>query len=449
MKVQRIFWCTVVALLGVGLAGNAMAGWKEDQEAMFQQITVKPGDKIDASNWEKVKDLLPDPVVNWVKKGDFILAIGDFKWDYNNDKEWLQASSVNEGKYDIGAENEIIEKATGKQPDFIHGIPFPNIDWKNDPKAGAKIAYNSSLNKSRAGSYDNPFVIDWVGRQGLERWIAGNTLMKYFWGISGKQHDNPGKHLANMVVQIKRPYDLAGMVSMTLRSISPAPDNNYAYIPAIRRVKKLSGTVRSSPFLGTDFTNDDGQGFDGKIETMNWNVVDQKVILMPISKWATEGPAEFTKQADGSWMQPAHLRGPRNGFEVEGWKGAPWAPVDVVYVPRVMYVVETKAKDLYYNYGDTTFYVDPVAGFTYKVINDRAGDYWKTLLCTYLPASFDNKITVAAPNYYVIVDDKSDHASISNCFGTAHQGNFNNVIYNDPKLTVNLFSPTALPALSK
>ncbi|MBE0596542.1 MAG: hypothetical protein IH614_04670, partial [Desulfuromonadales bacterium] len=65
----------LLAAIAVGFAGNVNAGWKEDQAALFQQLQIKPGDKIDAANWEKVKDVLPPSMANWVKKGDFILDI--------------------------------------------------------------------------------------------------------------------------------------------------------------------------------------------------------------------------------------------------------------------------------------------------------------------------------------------------------------------------------------
>ena len=43
---------------------------------------VSPGDVIDESNWEKVKGLLPEPVLNWVKQGDFILNIDEPNFEF-------------------------------------------------------------------------------------------------------------------------------------------------------------------------------------------------------------------------------------------------------------------------------------------------------------------------------------------------------------------------------
>ena len=38
---------------------------------------VVPGDVIDSSNWQKAEGLLPVPVLDWVKRGEFILNIGE------------------------------------------------------------------------------------------------------------------------------------------------------------------------------------------------------------------------------------------------------------------------------------------------------------------------------------------------------------------------------------
>lgn len=42
---------------------------------------VTPGETIDKTNWQKAEGLLPDPVLNYVKKGDFILHIGKLNYD--------------------------------------------------------------------------------------------------------------------------------------------------------------------------------------------------------------------------------------------------------------------------------------------------------------------------------------------------------------------------------
>jgi len=448
MKLQRTFGCVLVAFLVICLAGNAFADWKEDQTALFQQIPVEPGERVDSSNWEKVKDLLPPSMVEWVKKGDYILNIGEFKWNYNTDAAWRQASASNADKYDIGTNDEIIEKATGNRPSYVYGEPFPNIDWKKDPKAGAKLIYNMDAKGSRPGQLNMGYNLNWIGQDGFEREVYGTWFTYYFWDRPDGQISNPAGYLSAEIVKPRKPYDVSGIVSLSTRSIDGNADQNYTYVPAIRRVKKLSATTRSSPMMGSDFVNDDAYNWYGKSESMKWKIVGQKIILMPVDHWAIKGPAKFTKKPDGSWEKPGNLRGPLNGYEASDWKGAPWAPADCIWVPRMMYIVEATAKDEYYNYGNTVFYVDPLGGFIYKVVKDKAGEYWKTGIVTYVPAEWDNKICISVASWQTMVDEKSHHATNTNCFGTVGNNTMTH-IYMDPDVSTALFSPTALPALSK
>jgi len=439
---KKIFW--LAAFFIVSSAPIAMAGWKEDQAAMFEQISVKAGDKIDSSNWEKVKDILPPSVVNWVKKGDFILEIGELNWDFNTDVAWRKKTANNAGKYEIGSEGQLIENATGTYPEFVDGEPFPNVDWKRDPKAGDKLVRNVDTKSSRTGQLSLEFSVEWVGRNGRERTMRGVFRPYQYWVRPGGKVPNPFKFLNTALIQIVEPYDVSGIISLNQRYIDDRPDQVYSYVPAIRRVKKLAGTTRSSPFLGSDFCNDDSYMWDGKTESMNWKIVGKKIILVPFHVWAVEGPAKLGKQADGSWKKPQDLKPTISGYDVKGWEGAPWAPTNLRWVPRTLYIVEARAKDPYYNFGPTTFYIDPVEGFVYKVINNKSDEYWKTGMSTYMPAEWNNKITVSSSAWQLMVDDRSDHASVNH-----NNGPDIDQIYMDSSLTPAMYSPTALSVLSK
>lgn len=82
-------------------------------------------------------------LVNWVKKGEFILQTGELKFPWTQSEFYLQESLKNEGKYDVTAEGILVEKANGKPPKYVSGSPFPKIDPK-DPKAGTLIMQNHS-----------------------------------------------------------------------------------------------------------------------------------------------------------------------------------------------------------------------------------------------------------------------------------------------------------------
>ena len=84
--------------------------------------------------------------------------VGQTKWE----QSFLQATEENAGKLDVDDHGAIIDKATGKQPDYNYGIPFPKID-PNDPKAAVKVVWNQ-------------FLVYWYGGSSFNR-ESGHTVL--------------------------------------------------------------------------------------------------------------------------------------------------------------------------------------------------------------------------------------------------------------------------------
>ena len=125
--------------------------------SMFSQgfCDVSPGDVLDKTNWEKAKGLLPDEVLEWVKKGEFVLKVGELTYNPRDSQPpfALEALKTNMGKYELGEDHWIVESGTGKPACGIVGIPFPEIDTK-DPMVAEKIANNRSYRSYIAGDVE-------------------------------------------------------------------------------------------------------------------------------------------------------------------------------------------------------------------------------------------------------------------------------------------------------
>ena len=64
---------------------------------------VEPGDVLDTTNWEKIEGLVPDSVLNWVKKGEFVLQVEKLNYeplDIFPDFQ-MKAFETNLGMYDL------------------------------------------------------------------------------------------------------------------------------------------------------------------------------------------------------------------------------------------------------------------------------------------------------------------------------------------------------------
>jgi hypothetical protein len=128
---------------------------------------VSPGDVVDKSNWEKAEGLLPDPVLNWIKQGDFIIEIGQLNY---NPADYIppfakEALKTNLGKYELDANDGVMDVKTGKPPERVIGLPFPQID-PNDPKLAAKLMQNNHYMQYLPGNLRFPFQGIYIDRSG-------------------------------------------------------------------------------------------------------------------------------------------------------------------------------------------------------------------------------------------------------------------------------------------
>jgi hypothetical protein len=371
---------------------------------------------IDKTNWQKVEGLLPDCVLNWVKKGDFVLNIE--KLNYDPVKMFpdfqMKAFKTNLGKYALDAENGIIDVKTGKLPEHVIGLPFPKID-PDDPKLCPKVMYNNHYMQYQPDNLKFPYEGINVGRKsGFEReseslWsqmaMDGNP-----W--AAKRPNSKGFEKFAIALVLK-PYDVAGTAVMLWRYMSPKQeDSSFGYIPAIRRVRRMSPANRSDAFMGGDLAMDDANGYDGKVTAFNWKLLRKQEGIIPV---LTPDTVLIVKNEEGEWQTTEGIKGVIYGYQVkEGWQGAPWAPTNLVWVKRPMYVIEMTPRDPYYNYGPQELWVDAEKyGAMYKVINDKAGDYWKTMFISSMTCeSADKKVRFASLAGQQMVDGRTDHSTI-------------------------------------
>ena len=377
---------------------------------------LAPGTVIDKTNAEQAQGLIPDPVLNWIKKGDGSMTVGELS--YNPDEFLPPAAKANmegnKGKYDVGPDGMLVDVKTGKLPEFIDGMPFPEINME-DPNAGPKIMYNKHYYSYAVGPIQVPFQVSWVGRKtGFEREI----IMDYWTYIldgypPAREESNPENVEMHSLIIALAPYDIKGTNILLWRYRNDRLDSTFAYVPAIRRVRRMSPANRSDSFLGSDFCVDDAWGYGGKINTFNWKLIGKKDQLVP---FIVGDPYKLTKNdTEGELASDSGTRTIDYGYKTEGWQGAPWWPTSgIIYVNRPTYILECSAKDKYYNYGPQQMWVDAALYTpTFKVISDRSGAYWKVewqALCVLQNA--DKSYQTSGLANMMAFDDRSQHGCV-------------------------------------
>jgi len=425
--------------------------WKEKQDAVFQRTGVKEGEVYTSSNVDKIKEFLPSSVYSWVKKDEWQIKIGALKYDIGPDWGHMgKWSKNNSGKYTIGENSEIIEVATGKFPTKMDGLTFPveEIDFSDKEGAPIRLLHNKNSFLWGGGNALGDFVMEWVGGNGYERHVRGQVTLFHF--LQEHNHiPNPNNFKTVQTTVFMEPYDIKGTAQLSWKFLDGQPDRSFAYIPVIRRVKRVSAANRSEPNIGADFCLDDGMGFDGYIGSMKWKLIGEQDYLCPMMKDVPERLIYYKKFSDGTWRSVHDAESLKVGYSDPDWKGAPWAILNAVWVPRSAWVIEFYPKDRYYNYGKQILYIDKrVRSPVFKIVYNRAGQYWKTVLVMYNCLVGRDKLVGIMSTMYMAVDDKKHHASMTIMDGK-YEGKKFELVSHMNWVTPAMFTTTYLTQMSR
>jgi Protein of unknown function (DUF1329) len=329
----------VVAALGVA-PGVALAD-------------VAPGDKLDASNVDKAKDLL-SPGMIWCVKRGLPITVSETKRI-----EWPQAYKEATEKY--SAQVKLTPDGLDVK-NYVAGLPFPNLDPK-DPQIAYKIMWNYSYNFLTTDDVDlrnfdaDTGSIPQDGPMTVERHFLLDHFRRLFW--TGRLYvepkpdkPNPNGYRAQQgLYPILEPFDLKGVGALGNRYVeSSKQDDSWLYLPSLRRVRRLSTAQRSDALFGQDTDVDSYYGYSGHIAWMDWKYLGEKEVLG--SMHGEHYPVNWDKKVD-------------------------WAFNDL-WEKRKVYALEGVSKLPQYAYSKRVIFVDKegwVIPFT--DIYDRSGELWK------------------------------------------------------------------------
>ena len=218
---RRTFLATLA--LTLLLTGAARA---EEEQAVPEAAApaaasgaLKPGDVLGPDNWQLAEDLLPPEILDHYKQGEYINPIVDWPADYYVwPPDFVAGSEKNAGQLDVNALGAIVEKGSGKQPEYILGFPFPIID-PEDPRAAIKILWNFYYRTWYFGNSTNESQLNWVDADRLERRADVVASFKYYDGIPENERvKNPQNFSNQFLTVVLSPSDVSAMMQMATRT---------------------------------------------------------------------------------------------------------------------------------------------------------------------------------------------------------------------------------------
>ncbi|HYW03643.1 MAG TPA: DUF1329 domain-containing protein [Gammaproteobacteria bacterium] len=351
------------AALGVGVASlMSVASARE----------LAAGTVINASNFDQLKNdtfeqhtiasMVPSRLEWLIKKHGLTIRLAHSK-PIHMDPGYIKRTKEHAGEAKINPKTHEMENWSGS------GAPFPYDDISaKDPLAGWKLIWDFYVEQVDGDYTHFPrfayLLID--GNKGIERTQVWSWYRVKMVGLISEDHkpvQGDGSILNKTQISAVYPQDIRGLGTLTIRYMADKVDNTWAYLPAVRRVRRLSGGAWMDPIGGTDQLQDDINIWNAR---PNWYphikvLRKQWMLVTAHSKWSwnEKGGTDAQKYPEVD-LQHKPYWNPKTGWE-----------------PRQVYVVEADAPDIH-PYSKKIMYVDAKFPWIWQgEAYDKKGKFWK------------------------------------------------------------------------
>lgn len=315
---------------------------------------VEPGDVITKENVAKALDFI-GPGVRWcVEHGMKLHIVAPRKVEWP--RRYREATEKYSAQVRLSADRNRLEN-------YVAGMPFPNIDV-NDPEAAIKIMWNYQYKPlitddvlmrdfqvpSGPLTYTAPMVPD-------REFTIGDMRRLYYNGrlfVDPKpEMPNPdGIRYKELLAPVVAPYDMKGVGGLYFRYVDASrQDDSWLYVPAVRRVRRMSTAQRSDALFGQDADQDSFWGYSGHIAWSEWKLLGVREMLGVLHR---------------EHFRPQRCEGGADFAFCDNWE------------KRKVYVIEGVTKLPQYAYGKRVLYIDAEAWVVLASdIYDKRGELWK------------------------------------------------------------------------
>lgn len=316
--------------------------------ATKDQGTIPPGTTITTQNWQQYKQFMPVGMVGffqgtyyWKMPSDITMQVGPTVI-HPLSKSYQEASE----KY--GSQTQIVHNPDGTMnlSNYVAGMPFPN---PQAPDMGYKILANVWFP-------DEPYLLVLSPHSGFGSFCTadrfGNsactkTSVVYRQLAYNNDPNVPRTEPAangawyTEWLMVEQPEQSRYTADLTIfwQDLTKTEDN-YVFVPALRRSLRLSASARCSPLLGSDMIHDDQRGgYNGGLNLFDSDYLGERKILA------------ITDLTDATGMYPAEYVGQL------GWAKPSWGPWSL----RDVYAIDVRrvpSQRQGYCYGSKIMYVD-------------------------------------------------------------------------------------------
>jgi hypothetical protein len=346
---------------------------------------LKPGDTIGPNNWERVKGMVGENLLNRIKQG-YSFKIKSPKLA-KLPREYNAATETFSSQVKLGSNGELLN--------YVAGLPFSNFNPK-ESQAGQKLAWNFYWRwlgddvKEGGGTKTGKIIRDAIEKDGSERRA---DIIHHFIKTRGRVTLDPRpvikgyEHVDWMQMRVDEyPRDTSGTTTLEIRYVDPnREDDLYIYVPSIRRVRRAPPLQRCGTLAPSEFNFDDIKSFNAKVTDFNYKFLGEKRMLVNFSQR----------------QLPFHR------------KPGDYLPLSEEWEVQEVYGLEIIPKDPNYCYPRKVLYLDKSSfESTWNMTWDNKGDYWKEQFAFRTPVRLADGQEIASTGTIVIVNVQNGRSTL-------------------------------------
>jgi hypothetical protein len=373
--------------LGIAALGSALLA------ATSALAEVQPGDVITPANKDKLRGLIPDELVPFVVDGfdnlDMKIVASE---EYPVHPKYVEATV----KYACQATLD----TKGVIQNYTAGQPFPYSEWakkatnhacdltEDDPQFGLKLAWDVNYRWQGGSGLNLPhWGFSNMRNRGKETWrIAQGEYRRTYFShradlLPATTVLEPGTDVEwAEFFDVKTPFDLRGTMFLLYRYTTEKEDDTWAYIPALRRVRRIAATQKSDSLLGTEFALEDFYIFSGYVWDQAWEFKGESVKLGPMNSKRTCFPSIMGTQEADEYQGMTRL-----GTDEE-WDHCSFGPYNALpyagetWQKRSVFELDDLPRQKGHPYSRKKIWYDKETMMPlYAIMYDRAGKPYKTI----------------------------------------------------------------------
>jgi hypothetical protein len=359
------------------------------------EVDLKPGDTIGPGNWEKVKGMVGENLLNRIKQG-YTFGIKQGR-SIGFPKEYNAATVRYFSDVKLGPNGGLLN--------YVAGLPFPDVRF-NDPQVGLKMAWNFYWRwigddyRTGGGTAEGKIIRYAIERDGSERRaeVLHHTMKtRGRVTLDSKPLLTGYEHIDWMQLRADEyPRDTAGTTTLEIRYADPKrEDDLYIYVPSIRRVRRAPPIQRCATIAPSEFNFDDINSFGGKITDFNYRFLGR-----------------FKMLANFSQEQIPFQR-----------KTGDYLPLKESWEIVETYGLEITPKDPSYCYPRKVLYFD-TENFEalWTMIWDAKGNYWKEQFAFRSPVKLSDGQLALSVGSVIIVNVQNGRSTLVDAVRAYNQG---------------------------